>query len=608
MNYSLTKTDIAKEKEKGVLHTTWTRLVPLMVEEGKAVALAFVAILVSSVATLIVPILISHIVDVYIATKNFSGVVQYSWMLLGIFIIGLIASYVQVKTMGGVGRRLLFNLRNKIFNKLEELPVAFFNQNKAGDLISRINNDTEKLNQFFAQALVQFIGNVVLILGTSIFLLSVHVKLGFVALIPAIVALIITQLLSPWVKRTSLVSLGTLGEMSGEIQESINNFKVIVAFNRLDYFREKFKEANETNYTASISAGISSNVFNPLYVFASAIAQLAVLVYGVQLISGGSFTIGLLIGFFLYVNNFYSPLRQLASVWSSLQLALAGLDRISEVLVLESDVQMMAEDGGANANASANAAATAAAASIAPVTPSSVLEFKNVSFKYTGGRDVLRHINFSLEKGKTYALVGPTGGGKTTTASLMARLYDPTAGTIFLEGKDIRYYEPAVRAQKIGFILQEPVLFTGTVRENILYGNKEHQGYSNEELAQVLEKAHLTELLSRFSDGLDTKIVSSGDAISLGQKQLIAFIRAALRSPDILILDEATANIDTVTEQLLEDILKKLPAKTTKVIIAHRLNTIENADEIFFVNGGDVVRAGTMQNAVDMLLHGKRQS
>jgi len=366
---------------------------------------------------------------------------------------------------------------------------------------------------------------------------------------------------------------------------------VIVAFNRLDYFRDKFKEANQNNYSASVSAGIASNVFNPIYALASSLAQLAVLALGVYFITTGHFSIGLLIGFLLYVNNFYTPLRQLASVWPSLQLALAGLDRISEVLSLESDIRTMPAETAETFSSS-----------------SAVLEFKNVFFHYTEGKDVLKNINFALEKGKTYALVGPTGGGKTTTASLMARLYDPSKGNVYLEGKDIRLYTPEERVKKIGFILQEPFLFNGTVRENILYGNEEHQGYTNEELVQILEKAHLTKLLSRFSDGLDTKVSSNSDAISLGQKQLIAFIRTALRNPDILILDEATANIDTVTEQLLQEIIEQLPEKTTKVIIAHRLNTIETADEIFFVNGGEVIQAGSMQQAVNMLLHGKRES
>ena len=592
MNYSLTKTDIKKEKDKSVLVTAWRRLIPLMAEESKAVSIAIVAIIISAGTALVVPIIIAHIVDIYIISKNFQGVLYFSGILFGIFMIGLVANYIQVKTMGGVGRRLLFNLRNKIFNKLQELPVAFFNQNKAGDLISRINNDTEKLNQFFSQALIQFISNIMLILGTGIFLLVIDLKLGAIALIPAAIALIATQLLSPWIKRTSLKSLQALGGMSGEIQESINNFKVIVAFNRLDYFRDKFKESNELNYSASISAGVASNIFNPIYVFASTIAQLVVLAYGIYLISTSHFTIGLLIGFLLYVNNFYNPLRQLASVWSSLQLALAGLDRISEVLSLESNITIMESN----------------VETLETKLSSAVLEFKDVSFHYTDGKNILNKINFILERGKTYALVGPTGGGKTTTASLMARLYDPTVGSIFLDGKDIRFYNPSERAKKIGFILQEPFLFTGTVRENILYGNEQYQGHSNEELSKVLEKAHLTELLSRFPEGLDTPVTSSGEAVSLGQKQLIAFIRATLRDPDILILDEATANIDTVTEQLLEGILKKLPMKTTKVIIAHRLNTIENADSIFFVNAGEVTEAGSMQHAVDMLLHGKRQS
>jgi ATP-binding cassette subfamily B protein len=221
---------------------------------------------------------------------------------------------------------------------------------------------------------------------------------------------------------------------------------------------------------------------------------------------------------------------------------------------------------------------------------------------------VLRDISFKLEQGKTYALVGPTGGGKTTTASLMARLYDPTTGTVFLGGKDIRTYTHEERGKRIGFILQEPFLFSGTIKENILYGNPIYRDPSDEALEALLRKFGVTELVAQFRDGLDTRVTSSGDSISLGQKQIVAFMRAVLRDPEILILDEATANIDTVTEQLLEGILKKLPVTTTKVIIAHRLNTIENADDIFFVNGGTITEAGDMRHAVDMLLHDKRQS
>jgi ATP-binding cassette subfamily B protein len=231
-----------------------------------------------------------------------------------------------------------------------------------------------------------------------------------------------------------------------------------------------------------------------------------------------------------------------------------------------------------------------------------------VQFSYVPGTLILRDATFAFERGKTYALVGPTGGGKTTTASLMARLYDPTAGRVLLDGRDIRSCSPEERSAKIGFILQEPLLFTGTIRDNILYGNQRYVNHSDEQLLSLFAERHLDRLLARFDEGLQTKLVASGTTISLGQKQLIAFMRTVLRDPELLILDEATANIDTVTEQLLQQIIDKLPASTTKVIIAHRLNTIAGADEIFFVNAGDIVPAGSMEHALDMLLHGKRAS
>ena len=190
----------------------------------------------------------------------------------------------------------------------------------------------------------------------------------------------------------------------------------------------------------------------------------------------------------------------------------------------------------------------------------------------------------------------------------MARLYDPSAGRVLLDGRDIRSYEPDERARKIGFILQEPFLFTGTIRDNILYGNEQYRNYSDDQLMTLLNERNVGGLLSRFEQGLQTKVVAVGDAISLGQKQLVAFMRAVLRDPELLILDEATANIDTVTEQQLEQILDKLPSSTIKVIIAHRLNTIANADEIFFINSGEIIPAGSMQRALDMLMHGKRVS
>lgn len=584
MNYNL-NTITHEEKSWQSLR----KLLPLIADEKANLIIASIAIVVNSGLNLLAPFLVGYTIDTYVATGDFNGVLLFGGILLIIFILALIANYIQTQRMGELGQEVLFGLRNKVFTKLADLPVAFFNANKAGDLISRINNDTDKLNQFFSRGLMQFIGSFFLILGSGIFVLSLNWRLGLIALLPAAILFIFTQAISPFIKRMNATNLKSFGSMNAEIQESLDNFKVIVAFNRRDYFRERFEEANENNYKSAFKSGIASSVlFSPIYSFATSIAQLGVLIYGVHLIVAGQLTIGLLISFFAYLSRFYDPLRQVATVWAEFQTALAGWDRISDILSMPSDFKIT--EAAENPKSKA------------------ILEFDNVHFGYVEGQEVLHHVSFSLEAGKTYALVGPTGGGKTTTASLMARLYDPTKGMVLLDGQDIRSYDGDTRTQKIGFILQEPVLFQGSIHENIIYSNAVYKNATHDELTTVLEQHGLTHLLDRFPEGLKTMITGSADSLSLGQKQLVAFMRAVLRNPDILILDEATANIDTVTEQLLEDILKNLPTKTTKVIIAHRLNTIANADEIFFVNGGEIKRAGSMQDAVDMLLHGKHQS
>jgi ATP-binding cassette subfamily B protein len=588
MNYTLNKATQPGQKTSAI--DAFKKLWPLVAEEQKILLFAGIAIGINSILTLLAPFVIGYTIDTYIQHGNYSGVLLMSGLLLGMYLVILLAAYVQTKLMGGVGQRVLFRLRNAVFIKLQELPVAFFNQNKAGDLISRINNDTDKLNQFFSQSLMQFIGSVFVMIGAGVLLVALKPSLGAASLLPALAVILFTQATSAWVKRKNAASMKALGGMSSEIQESLNNFKVIIAFDRRDYFRARFAETNLENYKTSVEAGIANNIFTPVYQLAASIAQLIVLTYGVVLIASGNFTVGLLISFLAYVNNFYNPLRQIAALWANYQVALAGWDRIAEILALESDLKTVE---GAESDKQGTSA---------------LLEFQDVAFRYPDGKEVLHDINFTLERGKTYALVGPTGGGKTTTASLMARLYDPTSGTIVLDGKDIRAWSAEERTKKIGFILQEPFLFSGTVRDNILYGNDGVSTHSKEEIESQLKSMGLESLLVRFEKGLDTPVTGSGDQLSLGQRQLIAFIRAMLRHPDILILDEATANIDTVTEQLLEDILKSLPTQTTRVVIAHRLNTIENADEIFFVNGGTVTRAGSLQHAVDMLLHGKRES
>ncbi|OQP40021.1 multidrug ABC transporter [Niastella yeongjuensis] len=566
--------------------TALRKLMPIIKGERRVMSLAFMALIANTLTALIVPIIIAHTINTSIITKDFSGVVRASALVFALYLVGFVASYFQTRWMGAVGQHILFSLRNQLFSKLQSLPVAFFSQNKAGDLISRINNDTDKLNQFFSQGLLQFVGNLFMMIGAAVFILAVNIKLGLAALAPAMIVLLFTKFMSPWIKKRNAASLQTVGSMSAEIQEGLDNFKVVVAFNRRDYFSKRFATINNQNYRRAVAAGVANNIFIPSYGLAGNVAQIIVLFFGIFLLQQGQFTIGFMISYFVYLSRFYDPMRQIAGIWPIFQVAMAGWDRISAVLAMESDMPVM---------------------NVEAANGKGLLEFREVSFKY-GEKEVLRQVNFTLERGKTYAFVGPTGGGKTTTASLIARLYDPVSGQVLLDGKDIRTYKTEERTQKIGFILQEPFLFTGTLYDNILYGNEKYQQYSREQLNDILQQKGLLHILERFDKGLQTPVTSKGESMSLGQRQLIAFVRALLREPELLILDEATANIDTVTEQLLGEILDKLPAQTTQIIIAHRLNTIEKSDEIFFVNAGQIIQAGSFDHAIRLLMEGKRVS
>ena len=581
MNYNL-NTYIKKTKKKRGVVSSLRKLMEIVSSEQRKLTIAFVAIALNVGLSLLGPYLLGYTIDTHVQTKNYEGVLIFAGILLIIYIAAYLLNYIQIRMMGGIGQRLLFRLRNDVFEKLQELPLDFFNQNKAGDLISRINNDTDMLSEFFSHSLMQFIRNIIMMTGAGLFLLLINLPLGLATLSPTVILLVFTIAISPWIRRKNKATLKSIGNLSAEIQESLANFKVIVAFDRRDYFRKHLENANRENYKKSIYAGVANSLLSPIYTFASNIGQLIVLTLGIWLITQGRFSIGLLISFIAYVSNFYNPLRQIARLWANFQLTLAAWDRISQLLSLKSNLPVIEGSKEIKSN--------------------SFIHFKDVSFAYPNGEKVLKNVSFELQRGKTYAFVGPTGGGKTTTASLISRLYDVTKGAVLIDGKDIKSYTACERASKIGFILQDPILFTGTVRDNILYGNKECGALTNEELEKALEDAQLLSLLKSFDQGLDTSIIMGGDSISLGQKQIIAFMRAILRKPELLILDEATANIDTVTEQKLDQILTNLPKSTTKVIIAHRLNTIENADEIFFVNLQKIIAAGSFDEALSLLM------
>lgn len=552
------------------------------------IILTSIAILLNSASNIVAPLILGLTIDRFIATKNLSGISQYALLLSLLYIVVAVTFYYQTRLMGEVGQDILFKLRNSVFKKIQSLPLAFFNQNKLGDLISRINNDTDKLNQFFSQSFNQFIGNIFVIIGIGIFIFFINSKLALIAISSAAFLFVITYIISPWISKKNRLNLQALGNLSAEIQESLNNFKVIVSFDRQDYFKNNFNKVNQENFSTSVQAGIANNISAPIFDLSGNIATILVLYFGILMIQEGQLTIGILISFLNYTERFYSPLRQMAAIWSNAQASLAAWSRVSEILNLHSDLPISEKAEYKK-------------------TPH-IMQFNHVYFGYSKNHKILKDVSFTFDKGKTYAIVGPTGGGKSTTAALMTRLYDPQKGKIYLNGLDIKSYQPSELSKSIGFILQDQFLFSGTVGENIAYGNPNYQTYSKEALEKELVDLDLGILIDKFDNGLDTVVTPNTELISLGQKQLISFIRAIIRKPELLIMDEATANIDTVTETILQNIIDKLPKETTKVIIAHRLNTIKNADEIYFVNDGQVISAESFERSLELINKSKRIS
>jgi len=586
MNYSLKTYDGKKAPQENSLKLI-KRFSVFLVGEKLRLGIATLSIVINSAANIVTPLLLGYAIDNYITRKDLAGITHFSLLLALLYLIIFITGFIQTRAMGTVGQNVLFKLRAAVFTKIQSLPLAFFNQNKLGDLISRINNDTDRLNQFFSQQLNQFVGNIFVIIGIGIFIFFVNPKLALITVSSAVVLFLITYFISPWIHRKNRLSLQSLGNLSAEIQESLNNFKVIVSFDRRDYFRDNFNKSNSENFSASVKSGIANNITSPIYDLFGNLASLLVLGFGITMILQGQLTIGILVSFLSYSDKFYSPLRQMAAIWSNAQASLAAWNRILEILNLTSDLPVLPYQK-------------------TEVTKH-IMQFRHVSFSYTQ-KNVLHNVNFTFDKGKTYAIVGPTGGGKSTTASLMARLYDPQKGEVLLEGRDIRTFTPEELSKKIGFILQDQFLFTGTVGENIAYGNPDFMEYSKEKLEKLIETLDLCALVAKFENGLDTEVTPTTELISLGQKQLISFIRAIIRNPELLIMDEATANIDTITEGLLQQIIDKLPQSTTKVIIAHRFNTIKKADEIYFVNNGQVISAETYEKSLQMIKDSKRTS
>lgn len=517
------------------------------------------------------PYLIGVAIDRYILGEDPAGLLRAMLLLFGIYAVGAFASRGQVYQVGAVGQRLLASFRGRIFDRLQHLPLSFFDKRPAGDLMSRVTNDVDTLNQLFSQGLTQLLGSLFSLLGIVVAMLLLQWNLALACFVIVPLMLLTTSFFARRARRAFRLTRQTVGSITAGLEEDIVGVREAQAFDRTEENIARFREINAANRDANIQAVAITSAFSPAIDVLSTLATALVIGYGGYLVFSGSLSVGILAAFLIYVQQFFRPIQLASTFYTQAQAALAGAERIYAIVDEEPE--------------------PADPLDAAPVDDvEGRISFERVGFEYEPGHPVLMDVSFEIEPGQTAALVGPTGAGKTTIASLIPRFYDATDGTVRIDGRDVRDYARKDLRSHIGMVLQEPFLFSGTIRENIAYGRPDA---TLEEIEAAARAVSAHGFVSKLPDGYDTVLGEGGGALSHGQRQLLSFARAILTDPRILILDEATSNIDSRTEALIQSALATLLEGRTSVVIAHRLSTVRNADLILAVRDGRIAERGT---------------
>ncbi|WP_404783976.1 ABC transporter ATP-binding protein [Altericista sp. CCNU0014] len=517
------------------------------------------------------PFLLGWSIDHVIAQGNLQGLLLLLLLLAFIYISGIWAIRGQILRVGSIMQRLLAQLRQDIFVKIQSLPLSFFDRSEAGDLMSRLLNDVNTVNQAFGQTVAQMLGNLLSLVGIVIAMLAINLQLGLLSNLVVPLMIFTTGLFSRWARARFRVTRQTIGDLSAKLEEDIGSVREAQAFNRVQLNIEEFDLLNAANRDANVQAVAITSAFLPSIDFLNTLATAGVLAYGGYLAVTGAATVGVVTSFLLYVQQFFRPIQILSQFYTQAQSAFAGLERIFLLLDEPSELQ------------------DAPDASEMPAIKGEVV-FEAVKFGYTPEQQVLKGVNLVAHPGQTIALVGPTGAGKSTIINLILRFYDVSGGAVKIDGIDVRSVTQQSLRRQIGIVLQDNILFSGTVAENIAFGMPEA---SQAEIEAAAQMANVHEFITSLPQGYATQLGERGAPLSQGQRQLISIARAVLIDPRILILDEATSSIDTRTEVLVQTAIARLLEGRTSFVIAHRLSTVTQADRVLVVQQGNIVEQGT---------------
>lgn len=537
--------------------------------KGRFLGLAVVMVLVTA-AGLAEPLIIGYAIDAGLL----AGSLNVIYLAVGLYVLVNVAtwvlSYLQTVGIGWVGQHMILDLRNTLFGHLQSLSLQYYSEQKAGWIISRLTNDIENFNNLLNDGVQNLVKNGLTLVGVLvvIFIVDWRLALATVSILP-VMALGTAIYRIESIKNFRRVR-EAIAEVAAYLQENVSGMRVVQAFTHEGRSAGEFDERNMTHRRANQRTTMLSAIYFPGVELLSAVGLGIVLLYGGYRVAAGEMTVGALVAFIGLINMFFQPIQQLSQLYYDLQSTLTSLEKVFSVLDTEPD-----------------AADSPKARAVEELRGE--VEFEGVSFAY-GDDTVLRKVSFRIDPGETLAIVGETGAGKSTIVKLLSRLYDPTEGTIRVDGEDLRSVRGSSLRSHMGVVLQDTFLFTGTIEENICYGRP---GATREEVVAAARAVGADDFVRRFPEGYETQVRERGGRLSVGERQLISFARALIADPKILVLDEATSSVDLATEARIEQALGELVAGRTSVVIAHRLSTIRRADRILVVGDGRVIEEGS---------------
>ncbi|MBB6731551.1 ABC transporter ATP-binding protein [Cohnella sp. CBP 2801] len=525
----------------------------------------------TTVFSLLGPYLIGKIFDKFIVPRQFDGIVRMGLILFGVYVLGAVFTWIQQYMASSLSQNTVRDMRQDLFEQYQRLPVPFFDRRTHGELMSRAVNDIANVSNTLNQTVVQLIASVLTLVGSVAMMLSLSARMTLITVLTIPLIVLVTKKITAYTRRFFSEQQKQLGDVNGFVQENISGLKVVKTFGREARSIEQFREINERLRSVGVKAQSLSGSMGPMMNTSRNLTFLIIAVFGGVFAYHDLITIGVIVSFLNYSNQFSQPINQLANQYNLFQSAIAGAERVFEVLDLEPEISEKAAYGPDRAIRGD-------------------VVFDRVSFGYKPGTAVLKDVSLHAKPGRTIALVGPTGAGKTTIINLLTRFYDIQSGRILIDGEDIRDLDKQAIRRQIGLVLQDAYVFSGTVRDNIRYGRLEAGDREVEEAARL---ANADAFIRKLPDGYDTYLNAEGSNLSQGQRQLLTIARAVLASPAILILDEATSNVDTRTELHIQEAMKTLMQGRTSFVIAHRLSTIREADEILVIRDGQIVEQGS---------------